>query len=104
MPPRLRQLVSRLGFPGTASLVGVLLVCLFELTGNGLLTFFVSLATFPFLIWLTIRAFLAVQRKSLWSLRNRLLFVYGLFGLLPLLLMFTLVSLGTYFFMNDLAV
>ncbi len=104
MSPRLRSVVSRLGFPGIASLLGVLLAAILSLAGFDLLTFLVALATFPFLIWLSLRIFFAIQRKTLWSLRNRLLFVYGLFGALPLLLILTLVAIGSYFFMNELAV
>ena len=104
MSPRLQSLASRLGIPGTASLLGVLLTLILAFSGRDLPAFLIALATFPFLIWLALRIFLAVQRKSLWSLRNRLLFVYGLFGALPLLLILTLITLGSYFFMNELAV
>ncbi len=104
MPPSLRTVIARLGIPGTASLLGLLFLVIFVVTGHGLLTLISLVATLPFLIWMAIRVFLSIQRRSLWSLRNRLLFVYGLFGVLPLLLVLTLMGLGAYIFMNELAI
>ncbi|MGH9655925.1 MAG: PP2C family protein-serine/threonine phosphatase [Bryobacteraceae bacterium] len=43
-------------------------------------------------------------RHSLWSLRNRLLFVYGLIGVLPVLLLFALVGVGAWALMDELAI
>ncbi|MGH9583684.1 MAG: PP2C family protein-serine/threonine phosphatase, partial [Bryobacteraceae bacterium] len=41
---------------------------------------------------------------SLWSLRNRLLFVYGLIGVLPVLLLFALAGVSAWALMDELAI
>ncbi len=43
------------------------------------------------------------MRNSLWSLRNRLLFVYGLIGVLPMVLILVSVGIGAWAFLVELA-
>ena len=74
----------------------------FEFVGNPVLKW--GLAVITFLVTLTVRGVIALKRYSLWSLRNRLLLTYGLFGVLPILLLFTLAGLGAWALMNELAI
>lgn len=104
MPPSLKLFVKRLGIPGSMSLVGSLIVFLLVIVGSGVAAFIAIFITIPFLLWLAIRLFLQARRRTLWSVRNRLLFVYGLFGALPLLLVVTFIGLGLYIFTNELAI
>jgi hypothetical protein len=55
-------------------------------------------------IWLTFRTLRFTKRRSPWSLRNRLLFVYGLFGVLPVILLFVLFALVGWALMSELAI
>lgn len=55
-------------------------------------------------IWLFIRLTRYVSRHSLWSLRNRLLMVYGLIGILPIILILVLVGLSLYALTSELAI
>jgi sigma-B regulation protein RsbU (phosphoserine phosphatase) len=66
--------------------------------------FFTLFVLVPLGAFLTFRALRFVQRHSLWSVRNRLLFVYGLIGVLPILLLLVLVGLSLWGLTNDLAV
>src|SRR5207248_4337328 len=62
------------------------------------------LALIPLGAMMAFRAFRFAQRNLLWSLRNRLLFVYCLFGVLPVILLFVLVGLVTWALMSELAI
>src|SRR5436305_499916 len=101
---RVREAVKRLGISGTVSVVGLGLFIIFYLTGYGRAALLDALVIIPFAILFAIRGFLQIKRHSLWSLRNRLLLTYGLFGVLPLILVFTLVGLGSWALMNELAI
>ena len=99
----LRQFTGRLGKPGVAFLVLLLVGVLFYFTGSQVLLILDILALFPLTAWLTFRLLRSAMRNSLWSLRNRLLFVYGLIGVLPIALLLLLVGVGAWAFLNELA-
>ncbi|MBV9158694.1 MAG: SpoIIE family protein phosphatase [Acidobacteriaceae bacterium] len=99
---RLREAARRLGKTGIAFLIALLFYFVFSFTGHGLLQaldFAILLCLFVILAFRALRS-----RKSLWSVRNRLLFVYGLLGVLPILLLFALFGLGAWALMNELAI
>ena len=101
---RVRQIVQTLGIVGTTFLITLAVSILLYFTGhNGLLVIGI-LALIPLGAILLFRGFRLVKRRFLWSLRNRLLFVYSLFGVLPVLLLFVLVGLGTWALMSELAI
>jgi len=102
--PRVRQIKQTLGTVGITFLITLALSLLFYFTGHGGLLAIDILALIPLGAIMAFRAFRFAQRNLLWSLRNRLLFVYGLFGVLPVLLLFVLVGLGTWALMSELAI
>jgi sigma-B regulation protein RsbU (phosphoserine phosphatase) len=106
--PRFRQalrlITKRLGKSGIDFVLTLILYCIFYLTGHGILAFFCFLALIPPAVILAVRGFRYLRQHSLWSVRNRLLFVYGLFGFLPLILVFVLVALGVWAMMSELAI
>ena len=99
-----RPVLKRLGVSGLVSVVGAALFLIFYFSGHALLAILDFLVLIPFLITLLVRGIISLKRHSLWSLRNRLLLTYGLFGVLPMLLLFTLVGLGAWALMNELAI
>ena len=99
-----RQLVRRLGKSGIAFLLVLALYLAFYFTGRVVLAFLTLFVLFPLGAVLVFRGMRFVQRHSLWSVRNRLLFVYGLIGVLPILLLLVLVGLTLWGLTNDLAV
>lgn len=101
---RVRQIAHYLGKSGIAFLVALALYLLFYFTGRGGLAFLCFLALIVFAVILIIRGLRYAHRHSLWSVRNRLLFVYGLIGFLPILLLFVLFGLGAWALMNELAI
>jgi sigma-B regulation protein RsbU (phosphoserine phosphatase) len=100
---RLRQFADRLGKSGVAFLVLAPLALLFYLAGWRGLLFLTLVALFPLGSYLAFRLIRYVMRNSLWSLRNRLLFVYGLIGVLPMALILVLVGIGSWAFLVELA-
>ena len=96
MSPTLRQVARRLGKSGIAFLAFLLAFTVFYFTGETFWAVLCVLVLIPIGAFLTFRLFRAFQRRGLWSVRNRLLFVYGLIGVLPLLLVFILLGLGTW--------
>ena len=98
---RLRKITQTLGAVGITFLITLALALLFYFTGQGGLLFIDILVLIPFAIILTVRY---AKRRPLWSLRNRLLFVYGLFGVLPVLLLFVLFGLATWAVTSELAI
>ena len=100
---RLRQFADRLGKSGVAFLVLALLALLFYFAGWHLLLALAIVAIFPLTAFLVFRLMRYVMRNSLWSLRNRLLFVYGLIGVLPMVLILVLVGIGSWAFLVELA-
>jgi hypothetical protein len=83
VPQRVRQITQTLGIVGIAFLIALALFLLFYFTGHGVLLAFDILALIPLGAIMAFRAFRFAQRNMLRSLRNRLLFIYGLFGVLP---------------------
>ena len=102
--PQVRQFFQRLGISGSVCLVGLLAAIALYLFGHGLLALLNLFLLIPFAIRFAFRAARLLKHHSLWSLRNRLLLVYGLFGALPLLLVLLLVGLGAWTLMNELAI
>lgn len=97
-------MVSRLGKVEIATAVILLLLLIFYWTDHAGLALLCFCVLVPFIIVLCFRAFRWARQNALWSVRDRLLFVYGLFGVLPVLLLFLLVGLGSYALMNELAI
>ncbi len=104
MMSRVRQVVKILGKSGIVFLILLALYFIFSLSGHGVLAAFAFLALIPLVVILIVRGFRWVKQNSLWSLRNRLLVVYGLIGVLPVLLLFTLVGLGIWALTDELAI
>jgi sigma-B regulation protein RsbU (phosphoserine phosphatase) len=104
MMSRVRQVAKTLGTVGISFIITLAVALLFYFTGHGGLLAIDLLALIPLGAIMAFRAFRHAQRQLLWSLRNRLLFVYGLFGVLPLLLLFVLIGLGTWSLMSELAI
>ena len=100
----LRQVLRRLGKSGLAFLLILALYSALYLAGRMVLAFFTLFLLVPLGSIAAFRALRFIQRHSLWSVRNRLLFVYGLMGVLPLLLLLVLVGLSFWGLTNDLAI
>jgi sigma-B regulation protein RsbU (phosphoserine phosphatase) len=98
-----RQVVQSLGKSGIAFLAALLLFIVFYALGLGGWAFLMALALIPTGIPLAIRAARYLQRHGLWSVRNRLLLVYILIGVLPILFVFVLIGLGAWALTNELA-
>ncbi len=101
---RVRQVAQALGTVGVTFIITLAAALLFYFTGHGGLLVIDILALIPLAAIMAFRAFRHARSHLLWSLRNRLLFVYGLFGVLPLLLLFVLIGLGTWALMSELAI
>ncbi|MGA8029583.1 MAG: SpoIIE family protein phosphatase [Bryobacteraceae bacterium] len=101
---RVREIAKYFGKVGIAFLIALVLYFVFYFTGHGELLALDVLALIPLLAIVAFRALRYLKRHSLWSVRNRLLFVYGLFGVLPIMLLFVLVGLGAWALMNELAI
>jgi len=101
---RFRQIAQPLGKSGIAFLIAFALFVIFYATGQGGLTVLTVLVMIPLAAILAFRGLRYAKRNALWSLRNRLIFVYGLIGVLPILLLFVLFGLGAWALMNELAI
>ena len=99
-----RQVVRLLGKSGIAFLLVLALYFAFYFTGHLVSAFLTLFLLVPLGAFVAFRALRFIQRHSLWSVRNRLLFVYGLMGVLPILLLFVLIGLSIWGLSNDLAV
>lgn len=101
---RLRQTARLIGVSGFVFLAAVALF-LFHWAGHHFL-----IAVFDAFLLIVSGAIVAFRlirftaRHSLWSLRNRLLFVYGLIGVLPVLLLFALVGVSAWALTDELAI
>lgn len=95
--------MRRLGVSGTIFIVALLSFLLFVWWGNTGGALLVAFVLLPMSVWMAVRAFRFARRHSLWSLRNRLLVVYALLGILPGLLVVTLVGLSMWALMSELA-
>ena len=101
---RVRETVKLLGKSGIDFLITLVLFLLFLFTGHDILATICFLALIPPALILAFRGFRWFRRNALWSVRNRLLVVYALMGLLPILLLFVLAGLGAWAAMNELAI
>ncbi len=97
-------MLGRLGKSGIAFLLALALYSALYLSGRVVQAFLSLFVLIPLGAIVTFRLLRFVQRHSLWSVRNRLLFVYGLIGVLPILLLLVLVGLSLWGLTNDLAV
>jgi len=98
------QIARRLGKSGVAFLIALLLFLSFYLLGKAVLAAITMVALVPLGAIVIFRVLSYIQRHSLWSVRNRLLFVYGLMGVLPIMLLFILAGLSVWGLTNDLAI
>ena len=101
---RYSQQFKRLGTSGLAFIVYLALFLFFYFLGNFGLTVIFGLILIPLTAIVAFRTLRWIQLNSLWSVRNRLLFVYFLLGVLPLLLLLSLVGLAAWEFTTELAV
>ncbi len=99
-----RQVFDRIGKSGIAFLLALLLYFAFYFTGRVIPAFLTLFLLVPLGTVFTFRMLRFIQRHALWSVRNRLLFVYGLIGVLPILLLLVLVGLSLWGLTNDLAI
>ncbi len=99
-----RNIVRRIGKAGVAFVISLALWILFFWTGQTLLLILDSLVLFPCGVLFAVRGARVVYRESLWSVRNRLLIVYTLFGVLPVLLLFVLFAITGWALVSELAV
>jgi sigma-B regulation protein RsbU (phosphoserine phosphatase) len=99
-----RQALKRLGKSGIAFLLVLALYTALYLSGRMVLAFLTLFVLLPLGAAIAFRGLRFVQRHSLWSVRNRLLFVYFLMGVLPIVLLFVLVGLSIWGLTNDLAI
>src|SRR5438477_40244 len=104
MMPRVPQAVQRLGKSGIAFLGSLVLYFALYFSNNGVLEFFSLLALIVLTIILAVSALRFTRWHLLWSFRNRLLFVYGLMGALPILLLFVLIGLSAWGLTNEVAI
>ena len=101
---RVREAYQLLGISGTAFLIALACYFAFYFAGNGPLTLLAVLVLIPLGAILVFRTLRFIKNHALWSVRNRLLCVYGLMGALPILLLFVLFGLGAWALMNELAI
>ncbi|HEX4807913.1 MAG TPA: SpoIIE family protein phosphatase [Bryobacteraceae bacterium] len=101
---RLRKLAQQLGKSGIAFLAAILVSAIAYALGWDVLVAFGSLAVLVLGIWQAVRIVQFIVKHSLWSLRNRLLFVYALIGILPIVLILVLVGLSAWALMSELAI
>jgi hypothetical protein len=101
---RVRQVARRLGKSGIAFLVFLALYLAFYFSGHDIWAITTLLVLLPLGFFVAFRALRRVQRRLLWGVRNRLLFAYGLMGVLPILLLFVLIGLSVWGLTNDLAI
>ena len=102
--PRLHHLIKRLGISGLAFIFFLALFLLLYFSGKLQLALIIGLLLIPLSVIVLFKALRWIQRHALWSVRNRLLFVYGLLGVLPLLLIVALVTMGAWAFTTELAI
>jgi phosphoserine phosphatase RsbU/P len=99
-----QQIFRRLGFSGTAFLVALVLYLVFYFTRQTGLLLLDCCVLLPLGVVLAFRGLRLMQRTALWSLRNRLLFVYCLFGVLPVVLLLSFFLLTGWALMSELAI
>jgi sigma-B regulation protein RsbU (phosphoserine phosphatase) len=101
----MRSLYNKVGRAGLVFVVALALFIVLLLTGNaGLFLALDAVVLAVAGIWLAVRSLRHVMNRSLWSLRNRLLVVYALTGVLPILLILVLVGLCGWALTSELAI
>jgi len=100
-----RKVRERVGKVGIIFTIALLVYVLSSILPNGTVgKAFSVLVLIPTGAILLFRLIRLVARRSLWSLRNRLLFVYVLLGGLPILLILILVGASAYALTSELAI
>jgi sigma-B regulation protein RsbU (phosphoserine phosphatase) len=100
-----RNLATQLGSVGIIFLVTAALLGFMIAAGyGGIFRILDGLAALVTGIWTVVRLLRYLSRHSLWSLRNRLLTVYGLIGILPIVLILVLVGLTAWALTSELAI
>src|SRR5947209_18215740 len=99
-----RQIARRLGKTGIIFLIALLLYPIFYFLGWTALLVIDFLVMAPVGSFLVFRGLRFIQRNALWSLRNRLLCVYGLLGFLPIVLLICMSLLTGWTLMSELAI
>lgn len=100
----LQQWLKNLGVTGVAFVFCCALFTVFYFTGKTVLTALTVVLLIPLSAINLFRVLRWIQLHALWSVRNRLLFVYWLMAILPLLLILLLVGMGAWAFTTELAV
>lgn len=101
---RVRLVIQQLGKSGVAFVVGLCLFLIFYFADLSLAAFLVALVMIPITLIVVFRGFRYIKHHALWSLRNRLLVVYTLMGVLPIALLFLLIGLSGWALMSELAI
>ncbi|MBV8819361.1 MAG: PP2C family protein-serine/threonine phosphatase [Acidobacteriaceae bacterium] len=101
---RVRPVIQRLGKSGVAFLAGLCLFLVFYFTDLSLAAFLDAVVMIPITFIVMFRGFRYVRQHALWSVRNRLLVVYTLMGVLPIALLFALIGLSAWALMSELGI
>ena len=99
-----RKIAQQLGTSGIALAAAVLVYAAASMLSWKILMALAALAIIVLVVWQAVRLVRFIVKHSLWSLRNRLLFVYALVGVLPIVLILVLFGLSEWAFMSELAV
>lgn len=102
--PGIGQSIRKIGKSGMVFLIALAAWFVFFFTGKIGWVLLDSLVVFPLGIVLLIRSVPALYRESVWSVRNRLLIVYALFGGLPVFLVFIFFGITAWALVSELAV
>lgn len=105
IPDLCRRGIQWLGVVGLLFLASLLGFVVLYWTGSGGFALFIdTIVLWVTGIWVLVRVLRYVSRHSLWSLRNRLLTVYALIGILPIALILVLAGLGLWSLTSELAI
>src|SRR5689334_4426818 len=101
----IRRASQRVGRVGIVFFITLFVFLALTLVGyGGLLRAVDTLVMCVSGIWFAVRILRQVIKQSLWSLRNKLLIVYALIGILPILLILVLVGLSIWALTSELAI
>jgi sigma-B regulation protein RsbU (phosphoserine phosphatase) len=100
----IRRIARWLGVSGCVLVAALALFLFAWFAGRVLLAFSDAILLIVSGAIVAFRAIRYAMRHSLWSLRNRLLVVYGLIGVLPVLLLFALAGASGWALMDELAI
>ena len=105
VPVWCRNLATQLGRVGIIFLAALLLLAFLIAVGyGGIVRTLDALVAGVTGVWTFVRLLRYLSRHSLWSLRNRLLTVYALIGILPIVLIVVLVGLTSWALTSELAI